>query len=161
MWVQIIYAMPHVTFYFFPMSPCHFLFFPMSLSTVFFIKGHVGFLQLLKWPCFTHVEPSTCIYNDPPLSNSDLILVIIYIYPSVPLFPFRRDPTCNAYTAYTTESNLQSVIWPRVVESQLRIPVSLTPPPAPPPVLPPPIYVYIYLYIGLHVGLCKGPIWWT
>ncbi len=30
-----------------------------SLSTVF-IKGHVGFLQLLKWPChtsfFTHVE---------------------------------------------------------------------------------------------------------
>ncbi len=31
-----------------------------SLSTVF-IKGHVGFLQLLKWPCctsfFTHVEP--------------------------------------------------------------------------------------------------------
>ncbi len=24
-WVQIIYAMSHVTFYFFPMSPCHFL----------------------------------------------------------------------------------------------------------------------------------------
>ncbi len=32
----------------------------MSLST-FFIKPHVGLLQLLKWPChtslFTHVEP--------------------------------------------------------------------------------------------------------
>ncbi len=31
-----------------------------SLSTVF-IKGHIGFLQLLKWPChtsfLTHVEP--------------------------------------------------------------------------------------------------------
>ncbi len=36
----------------------------MSLSTVF-IKGHVGFLQLLKWLCcasfFTHVEPFQCI----------------------------------------------------------------------------------------------------
>ncbi len=50
----------------------HFLFFPYvsitfyktlrSLSTAF-IKGHVGLLQLLKWPCrtsfFTHVEPYT------------------------------------------------------------------------------------------------------
>ncbi len=24
-WVQTIYAMSHITFYFFPMSPCHFL----------------------------------------------------------------------------------------------------------------------------------------
>ncbi len=24
-WVQITYAMSHITFYFFPMSPCHFL----------------------------------------------------------------------------------------------------------------------------------------
>ncbi len=41
---------PHVTFY---KSL-------MSLPTVF-VKGHIRFLQLLKWPChtsfFTHVEP--------------------------------------------------------------------------------------------------------
>ncbi len=51
-WVQIIYAMSHVTFYF---SLCpHFTFYKTltSLSTVF-IKGHVESLQLLKWPCHT------------------------------------------------------------------------------------------------------------
>ncbi len=54
-WVQIIYAMWHVTFYFFPMSPCHF----------FMRHWRHFFLQLLKWPCrtsfFTHVEPSICL----------------------------------------------------------------------------------------------------
>ncbi len=39
---------------------CHFLLTMTSLSTLF-IKGHVGFVQLLKWQCrtlfFTHVEP--------------------------------------------------------------------------------------------------------
>ncbi len=59
-WVQIFYAMSHVTFI---LSLCrHVTFYKTltSLSTVF-IKGHVGLLQLLKWPCrtsfFTHVEP--------------------------------------------------------------------------------------------------------
>ncbi len=47
-------------FIFFLMSPCHFYKTLTSLSTVF-IKGYIGVLQLLKWPCrtsfFTHVEP--------------------------------------------------------------------------------------------------------
>ncbi len=66
--VHIIYAMSHITFY---SSLCHHVTFYKtltSLSTVF-IKGHVGFLQFLKWPChtsfFTHVEPSFISTENP------------------------------------------------------------------------------------------------
>ncbi len=51
----------HTSLFIFSLCP-HVTFYKTltSLSTVF-IKGHVGFLQLLKWPCrtsfFTHVEP--------------------------------------------------------------------------------------------------------
>ncbi len=47
-------------FLFFPMSPCHLYKTLTSLCTLY-IKGHIRFLQLLKWLCrtssFTHVEP--------------------------------------------------------------------------------------------------------
>ena len=61
MWVQIIYAMSHITYYF-SLCPHHVTFYKTltSLPTVF-IKAHVGLLHLLKWSCctsfFTHVEP--------------------------------------------------------------------------------------------------------
>ncbi len=57
--------MSRVTFYF---SLCHHVTFyrTLTLLSTVFIKGHVGFLQLLKWPCrnsfFTHVEPYVCVY---------------------------------------------------------------------------------------------------
>ncbi len=56
--------MSHFTFYFFPMSPLPLFIRHFHHFLHFFIKGHVGFLQLLKWPCrtscFTHVEPYVC-----------------------------------------------------------------------------------------------------
>ncbi len=51
----------------FVFSLCHHVTFykTLTLLSTVFIKGHVGCLQLLKWPChtsiFTHVEP--LIYN--------------------------------------------------------------------------------------------------
>ncbi len=47
----------------FILSLCHQVTFYKTLTSlsIVFIKGHVGLLQLLKWPCrssfFTHVEP--------------------------------------------------------------------------------------------------------
>ncbi len=60
---NLCYVTRHLLF--FPYVSHHVTFYKTltSLSTVF-IKGHVGFLQLLKWPChtsfFTHVEPLGC-----------------------------------------------------------------------------------------------------
>ena len=64
-----------------------------SLSTVF-IKGHVVFLQLLKWPChisfFTHVEPyakgTGNLSNDSFRDNSlDLLqCVFTFAYRTLP-----------------------------------------------------------------------------
>ncbi len=68
-WVQII-MLCHTSLFIFSLCP-HVTFYKtlMSLST-FFIKGHVGSLQLLNWPCrtsfFTHVVPYS--------TNSDLLI---------------------------------------------------------------------------------------
>ncbi len=74
--------MSHVTFYFYPMSPCHFYKTLTSLSTLF-IKPHVGLLQLLKWPCwtsfFTHVEAYTYVYIYHPIKASLSALPLLFL----------------------------------------------------------------------------------
>ncbi len=65
----------HTSLFIFSLCP-HVTFYKTltSLSTVV-IKGHVGFLQLLKWPrrtsFFGHVEPSNCMYVELTIGKSD------------------------------------------------------------------------------------------
>ncbi len=74
-----------------------------SLST-FFIKGHVGFLQLLKWPCrtsfFTHVEP----YHRVAVHlNQDLSF--FFRLDKVPSLGTRNYKACFPTKSYTCMAN--------------------------------------------------------
>ncbi len=86
---------PHVTFY-------KTL---MSLSTVF-IKGHVGFLQLLKWPChsfFTHDwSPWKLDMNGPQIEDSERCIfpnywIHIHVYQTLQRDTWKQRNTCTIY----------------------------------------------------------------
>ncbi len=75
---NVLYAMSHVTFLYFPCVPMPLFIRPWrNCLQFFFIKGYVGLLQLLKWSChtlfFSHVEPYVAIQG--MFTNGNKIIV--------------------------------------------------------------------------------------